>query len=67
MQLVNKAGRDARGEAEMGGKMEVVEWLGAKCEGRGGEEGEEELDGAVEGEQGVEGMEMEAEEGGKGS
>ena len=44
-QLVNKAGRDARGEAEMGGKMEVVEWLGVRCEGRGEEEG---LGGGVE-------------------
>ena len=50
VQLVNKAGRDARGEAELGGKMEVVEWLGARCEVGGGEQGdEEELDGGVEG------------------
>ena len=68
MQLVNKAGRDAREEAEMGEKMEVVEWLGSRCEGRGekGEEEEVELDGGVEGEvqvvqggEGVEGMEEE--------
>ena len=70
VQLVNKAGRDARGEAEMGGKMEVVDWLGARCEGRGEKEGEEgELDGGVEGgvqvlegEEGVERMEGEGEE-----
>ena len=77
MQLVNKAGRDARGEAEMGGKMEVVEWLGARCEGPGGDEGqEEELDGGeeggvqlVKGKEGVEGMEGEGdgEEGEEGS
>ena len=68
MQLVNKAGRDARGEAEMGGKMEVMEWLGAtRYEMRGEEEGEEaELDGReedglqlVNGEEVVEGMEGE--------
>ena len=77
VQLVNRAGRDARGEAEMGGKMEVVEWLGARGEVRGGEGGEEEeLDGGVEGggevikgEEGVEGLEEEShgEEGGEGS
>lgn len=73
MQLVNRAGRDARGEAEMGGKMEVVEWLGVRCEGRGGKAVEEveEEDGGVEGggakeeqEEGGVGMEEEREEGG---
>ena len=72
MQLVNKAGRDARGEAEMGGKMEVVEWLGARCEVRGREEGEEEEldsreeDGVqlVKGEEAAEGMDEEGKEGG---
>ena len=70
MQLVNRAGRDARGEAEMGGKMEVVEWLGARCEGRGEKE-EEDEDGGVEdgvqvgeGDGGVEGMEEKGKEGG---
>ena len=70
MQLVNRAGRDARGEAEMGGKLEVVEWLGARCEGRGEEE-EGELDGRTEGgvrvgvgDGGVEGMGGEAQYGG---
>ncbi len=69
VQLVNKAGRDARGEAEMGGKMEVVEWLGARCEGRGAEEQEQELDGGVEGEvQVVEGEEgVDGMDGGEGS
>lgn len=70
VQLVNRAGRDARREAEMGGKMEVVEWLGARCEGLVGGEGEEEgLDGGVEGggevvkgEEGGEGMVEEGEE-----
>ncbi|KAK0510742.1 hypothetical protein JMJ35_007174 [Cladonia borealis] len=63
-QLVNRAGRDARGEAEMGGKMEVVEWLGVRCEGQGEEEG---LDGGLEegGEVGK-GMEGEGEEGREG-
>ena len=70
VQLVNGAGRDARGEAEMGGKMEVVEWLAARCEGRREKE-EEDEDGGVEdgvqvgeGDGGVEGMEEEGEEGG---
>ena len=77
VQLVNKAGRDARGEAEMGEKMEVVEWLGARCHVQGGEEGEEaELDGKdedgvqlVTGEEVVEGMEGEGhrEDGGEGN
>lgn len=51
MRAVNNAGRDARGEAEMGGWWEVGEWLGGRCEGGGGEEGEEEgEDGGEEGE-----------------